>query len=254
MLMDVKEVSKKYGEKQVVTHVDLRLKKGKLTAFIGPNGAGKSTLLSMMSRLIPKDSGGIYLDGTEVKAWHTNDLSKRLSILKQANTVQLKLTVRELVAFGRFPHSKGRLTAADQHQIDKVLSYLGLSSLQNEYINTLSGGQLQRAYIAMVLAQDTEYIFLDEPLNNLDMNHAVQLMKTMVRLVSEFDKTIVIVLHDINFAASYADEIVAMKDGQIFAQGPTEDIITKEVLDELYEMNLRICELDGKRFCLYFNE
>lgn len=251
--MDIKQVSKKYGAKVVVEEVDITLPQNELMAFIGPNGAGKSTLLSMMSRLIDKDTGGIYLDGQEVKAWNQHELAKRLSILKQTNSVQLKLTVRELVAFGRFPYSQGRLTKADQDKIDESLDYLGLNDLAEERIDTLSGGQLQRAYIAMVLAQDTDYIFLDEPLNNLDMNHAVQLMQTMRRLVDEAGKTIVIVLHDINFASSYADKIVAMKNGRVFKYGPTDEVITKEVLDDLYDMSIRVCELEGKRFCLYFN-
>lgn len=252
--MNIEKVVKQYGEKRVIDTVDYEVIPQTLTAFIGPNGAGKSTLLGMMSRLLDKDQGGIYLDGKEVKAWNQHELAKKLSILKQANGVQLRLTVRELVAFGRFPHSKGRLSSLDNEKIDEALSYLGLSDLAEDTIDTLSGGQLQRAYIAMVLAQDTEYIFLDEPLNNLDMNHAVMLMKTIRRLVDEANKTVVIVLHDINFAASYADNIVAMKYGKVFKAGPTEEIITKEVLDELYDMNMRVCELEGKRFCLYFNE
>ncbi|APB30541.1 iron ABC transporter ATP-binding protein [Vagococcus teuberi] len=252
--MNIEKVVKQYGSKKVVDTVDYDVVPHTLTAFIGPNGAGKSTLLGMMSRLLDKDQGGIYLEGQEVKAWKQHELAKKLSILKQANGVQLRLTVRELVAFGRFPHSKGRLTKLDEEKINESLSYLGLDDLAEETIDTLSGGQLQRAYIAMVLAQDTEYIFLDEPLNNLDMNHAVLLMKTIRRLVDEAKKTVVIVLHDINFAASYADNIVAMKSGEIFKAGPTDDIITKEVLDELYDMNMRVCELEGKRFCLYFNE
>lgn len=251
--MDIQHVSKQYGEKKVVTDVDLQIPEGKLTALIGPNGAGKSTLLSMMSRLIPKDIGEIYVSGKEVKTWKQNELAKKLSILKQANAVQLKLTVRELVAFGRFPYSKGRLTEKDELKIDESLDYLGLKDLADEFIDTLSGGQLQRAYIAMVFAQDTDYILLDEPLNNLDMNYAVQIMKILRDLVDHHQKTVIIVLHDINFAASYADEIIAMKNGAVFASGPTREIIQKEVLDQLYGMNIKICEIEGRRFCLYFN-
>ncbi|MDT2848166.1 ATP-binding cassette domain-containing protein [Vagococcus carniphilus] len=252
-MMQIDQVTKKYGTKEVIHEVDYQITPHKLTAFIGPNGAGKSTLLSLMSRLIDKDQGGIYLEKEEIKTWNQQQLAQKLSILKQANGTQLKLTVRELVAFGRFPHSKGKLTALDKEKIEEALSYLGLLDLAEESINTLSGGQLQRAYIAMVLAQDTEYIFLDEPLNNLDMNHAVQLMKTIRRLVDEKKKTVIIVLHDINFAASYADEIVAMKEGKIFKTGTTEEVITKEILDDLYDMSVRVCEMEGKRFCLYFN-
>lgn len=252
--MDIQKVSKMYGKKAVITDVDFPLKEGKLTAFIGPNGAGKSTLLAMMSRLLDKDAGEIYLSGTEVSSWKQNDLAKKLGILKQAQGVPLKLSVRELVAFGRFPYSKGRLTARDQEIIEESLAHLGLTAMAEDQIDALSGGQLQRAYIAMVLAQDTDYILLDEPLNNLDMNYAVQMMRILRELVDNHGKTVVIVLHDINFAASYADEIVAMKQGRVFKQGPTAEVIHKEVLDNLYDMNIRVCEIEGKRFCLYFNE
>ena len=250
-MIDLKEVSKNYGEKKVVTEVCLPIEEEKLTAFIGPNGAGKSTLLSMISRLISIDAGQIYLDHNEVKAWRSNELSKKLSILKQSNGVNLRITVRELVSFGRFPYSKGRLTSEDKELIDYALEKLGLVEMAEDRIDTLSGGQLQRAYIAMILAQDTEYILLDEPLNNLDMNHSVQLMKTLRRLVEH--KTILLVIHDINFAATYADEIVAMKNGGIFAHGSMEEIIQPQILNALYEMDIKICELDGKRFCMYFN-
>ncbi|MBO0411307.1 ATP-binding cassette domain-containing protein [Enterococcus hulanensis] len=252
-MIDLNEVSKNYGAKKVISEVSLPIKEEKLTAFIGPNGAGKSTLLSMISRLISIDAGQIYLDHNEVKAWRSNELSKKLSILKQSNGVNLRITVRELVGFGRFPYSKGRMTAEDQDMIDYALEKLGLVEMADEMIDTLSGGQLQRAYIAMILAQDTEYILLDEPLNNLDMNHAVQLMKTLRRLVEEEHKTILLVIHDINFASTYADEIVAMKNGAIFAHGTMEEMIQPHILNALYDMEIKICELDGKRFCMYFN-
>lgn len=252
-MMEMQNVSKKYGDKLVVSKIQLPIKPQQLTAFIGPNGAGKSTLLSMMSRLLEKDTGAIYLDGSEVKVWKSEELSKKLSILKQSNGISLKITVRELVAFGRFPYSKGRLKTEDHEQIEAALVNMGLLEMAEDTIDTLSGGQLQRAYIAMILAQDTDYILLDEPLNNLDMSYAVQMMQTLRRLVDELGKTIVIVLHDINFAASYADEIVAMKQGQLFAHGPTEEMIQSDVLNELYEMNIKICEIEGKRFCMYFN-
>lgn len=252
-MIDLNEVSKNYGTKKVISEVSLPITEEKLTAFIGPNGAGKSTLLSMISRLITIDAGQIYLDHNEVKAWRSNELAKKLSILKQSNGVNLRITVRDLVGFGRFPYSKGRMTAEDQDMIDYALEKLGLVEMAYEMIDTLSGGQLQRAYIAMILAQDTEYILLDEPLNNLDMNHAVQLMKTLRRLVEEEHKTILLVIHDINFAATYADEIVAMKNGAIFAHGTMEEMIQPHILNALYDMEIKICELDGKRFCMYFN-
>ncbi|MGK0552147.1 iron ABC transporter ATP-binding protein [Enterococcus faecalis] len=251
-MIEVKNVSKRYGEKYVVSDIQLLIAERKLTAFIGPNGAGKSTLLSMMSRLIPKDTGEIYLDHNEVKTWKQNALSQKLSILKQANGINLKLTVRELVNFGRFPYSKGRLKPADHEKVTEALTQLGLISLADERIDTLSGGQLQRVYIAMILAQDTDYILLDEPLNNLDMNYAVQMMQTLRQLVDEMGKTVIIVLHDLNFAASYADEIVAMKNGRLYARGSNEAMIQTDLLNKLYDMQIRICEIEGKRFCMYY--
>lgn len=251
-MIDLKEVSKKYHEKAVVKGVNLTIQKQQLTAFIGPNGAGKSTILSMISRLVAKDTGEIYLDHNEVKAWRSKELAKKLSILRQTNTISMQITVKELVEFGRFPYTKGKLTIDDQQIVKESMEHLGLDTLANQTIDTLSGGQLQRAYIAMVLAQDTDYILLDEPLNNLDMNFAVQIMQILKKLVDDLGKTILIVLHDINFAASYADEIIAMKDGELFVQGATNEIIKKEVLDELYGMDIRICEIEGRRFCLYF--
>ncbi|MDA9460467.1 Iron compound ABC uptake transporter ATP-binding protein [Enterococcus mundtii 3F] len=251
-MINLNSVEKSYQGKTVVEALQLEISDQQLTAFIGPNGAGKSTVLSMISRLIPKDAGEIYLDHNEVKAWKSKEMAKKLAILKQSNEISMKITVEELVSFGRFPYSKGKLTTKDHQIIEESLQHLGLEELKNQTIDTLSGGQLQRAYIAMVLAQDTDYILLDEPLNNLDMNFAVQIMQILKRLVQELGKTIIIVLHDINFAASYADEIVAMKQGQLFRQGKTNDIINKEVLDQLYEMDIRICEIEGRRFCLYF--
>ncbi|GAA0360997.1 ATP-binding cassette domain-containing protein [Alkalibacterium iburiense] len=251
-MMNIENVTKQYGEHVVVNNVTLPIEKGKMTTCIGPNGAGKSTLLEMVSRLIPQDTGHIYIDGGEVKSWKKGDLAKRLSVLKQTNHMNIRLTVRELVSFGRFPYTKGRLNDHCHSVINESLSYLGLSDIQNRYIDTLSGGQLQRTLIAMVLCQDTDYILLDEPLNNLDMNFGVQMMKTLRRLVDELGKAVITIVHDINFAAAYSDNIIAMKDGKIFATGTVDEVVSKEVLDELYEMDVQIMENDGIKYCLYY--
>lgn len=253
-MVDIRNVSKSYGKKTVVSDVTLPIEKGKMTACIGPNGAGKSTLLEMVSRLIPHDTGQIYIDGGEVKTWKQGELAKRLSLLKQTNRMNVRLTVRELVSFGRFPYTKGRLGPVCKKVIKQSLIYLGLEDLQDRYIDTLSGGQLQRALIAMVLCQDTDYILLDEPLNNLDMAFGVQMMKTLRELVDDLGKTVVTIVHDINFAASYADNIVAMKDGHLFASGSVDEMISKEVLDELYGMDVEIIESKGKKYCLYYDD
>ncbi|SDJ77667.1 iron ABC transporter ATP-binding protein [Paenibacillus naphthalenovorans] len=251
-MIEVRNVSKRYGGKPVIDNATVNIAKGKITAFIGPNGAGKSTLLSMISRLIAKDSGDIRIDGKELGEWKSNELARKISILKQSNHINVRLTVRELVSFGRFPYSQGRLTDEDQAFVQEAMAYMELEEMQHKYLDELSGGQRQRAYIAMVIAQNTEYVLLDEPLNNLDMKHSVQIMKVLRRMVSELGKTIVIVIHDINFASCYSDCIVALKDGQIVQEGATESIITGPVLKEVYDMDIRIESIGGNRICIYF--
>lgn len=251
-MIQVMNVSKAYSGKKVVDNVSVTIPKGKITSFIGPNGAGKSSLLSMISRLISKDSGEILIEGKEVSQWKSGDLAKKISILKQSNQISLRLTVRELVSFGRFPYSQGRLTPEDQKYIDEAIRYMELGDMQDKYLHQLSGGQTQRAYIAMVIAQNTDYILLDEPLNNLDMKHSVQIMKILKKLVAELDKTIVIVIHDINFASCYSDYIVALKDGKIENEGCTDTIIKSSVLRGIYDMDIEIEEINDNRICVYY--
>ncbi|OHR68272.1 iron ABC transporter ATP-binding protein [Bacillus sp. HMSC76G11] len=251
-MVEVSKVSKRYGNKNVVEDVSVRVKKGKITSFIGPNGAGKSTLLSMVSRLIKKDTGQVFIDGTDIGEWKSNDLAKKISILKQSNHLNIRLTIRDLVSFGRFPYSQGKLTNEDVKHVDEAIQYMELQDMEDKYLDQLSGGQQQRAFIAMVIAQNTEYVLLDEPLNNLDMKHSVQIMKVLRRLVNELGKTVVIVIHDINFASCYSDFIVALKDGKIVKEGPVEEIITSPVLKEIYEMDIDMQTINGNRICVYF--
>lgn len=252
-MVEVRRVSKRYGNKNVVDDVSVRIAKGKITSFIGPNGAGKSTLLSIVSRLITKDSGEVLIEDTEIGKWKSNDLARKISILKQSNHINIRLTIKELVSFGRFPYSQGRLSPEDWKYVDEAIVYMDLVDIQDKYLDQLSGGQRQRAYIAMVVAQNTEYILLDEPLNNLDMKHSVQIMKVLQRMVSELGKTIVLVLHDINFASCYSDYIVALKDGKVVREGTTDEIINSEVLKEVYDMDIQIETINGNKICVYFS-
>lgn len=252
-MIQVKEVTKYFAKKPVVDNVSVNIQSGKITSFIGPNGAGKSTLLSMVSRLLDADTGEVLLDKSDVRKWKSDEFSKRVSILKQSNYMNVRLTIRELVSFGRFPYSKGRLNEEDIKMVDKALEYMNLVDLEDSYLDELSGGQRQRAFIAMVIAQDTEYILLDEPLNNLDMKHSVQIMKILRKLVDDLGKTVVIVLHDINFASVYSDYIVALKDGRVIKDGPTHEIINSEALKEIYDMDIPIQEMNSCRICVYFN-
>lgn len=253
-MISVRNLTKKYDTKTVVKNVTMNIEKGYITSFIGPNGAGKSTLLSMISRLMEVSEGEVTIDGISLKKWNSRELAKKISILRQSNNLNVKLTVRELVSFGRFPYSKGNLTVEDEHFVDQAIDYLKLQDIENSYINELSGGQKQRAYIAMVLAQDTEYILLDEPLNNLDMKHAVEIMKILRKIVDELGKTVVLVIHDINFASCYSDKIVALQDGDIKYYDDTEKIIDAQVLSEVFDMEFDVHHLGGKKICTYYQE
>ncbi|QHZ48599.1 iron ABC transporter ATP-binding protein [Bacillus sp. NSP9.1] len=251
-MIEVQHVSKQYGGQTVVESTSLSIQKGNITSFIGPNGAGKSTLLSMISRLTGMDSGKVLIDGKEIGAYKSHDLAKKISILKQSNQINIRLTVRELVSFGRFPYSQGRLSQEDWRYVDEAIEYMKLKDIEHKHLEELSGGQCQRAFIAMVIAQDTDYILLDEPLNNLDMKHSVEIMKLLKNLVEKLGKTIVIVIHDINFASVYSDRIVALKNGRIVKEGPVDEIIQTPVLKDIYDMDIPIEQIGDQKICVYF--
>ena len=245
-------VTKNYGASCVVDGVSLSLPAGGITSIIGPNGAGKSTFLSMVSRLMSMDAGTVTIDGLDVTRAPSDVLAKRLSILRQDNHMSARLTVRDLVSFGRYPYSKGRLTLDDKRHIDDAIGYLNLVELADRFLDELSGGQRQRAFVAMVLCQDTDYVLLDEPLNNLDMKHAMSMMKLLRKAANELGKTVVLVLHDINFASWYSDYIVAMKHGKVVGQGPVAEMIEPAVLSGIYEMDIKVHQIGGQRISVYY--
>lgn len=251
-MIEVRNVTKRYGPKAVVDDVSVTIGTGQITSLIGPNGAGKSTLLSMISRLLARDAGEIRIDGQEVSQTKSSELAKKLSILKQENHINVRLTVRDLVSFGRFPYSQGRLTASDWEQVEQAITYMELEPFTHRFLDQLSGGQRQRAYVAMTLCQDTDYILLDEPLNNLDMKHSVQIMRVLRRMVDELGKTIVLVLHDINFASCYSDYIIALREGRLVQEGQTAAIIETEALRTIYDMEIPIEQINGNRIGVYF--
>ncbi|WP_230533539.1 iron ABC transporter ATP-binding protein [Microvirga roseola] len=251
-MIEVSNASKSYGDTMVVRDVSLRFPQGGITSIIGPNGAGKSTLLSMISRLLPMSAGTVTADGLDVTRTPSDVLAKRLSILRQENRIPARLTVRDLVEFGRYPYSKGRLTPEDRKQATAAIGYLMLEELADRFIDELSGGQRQRAYVAMVLCQDTDYVLFDEPLNNLDMKHAVGMMKLLRRAADDLGKTVVLVLHDLNFASCYSDYMVAMRDGAVIHHGPPDAIMTTQVIRDVYDMDVEIQEIQGRKISIYY--
>lgn len=250
--MRLKKLKKRYDGKEIVKGVDLEIPKGKVLSMIGPNGAGKSTVMKMISRLIEHDDGIIEFDDRPLHHWKSKDLSKRLAILTQSNHIQMKLTVRELVSFGRFPYSGSHLTVEDEKIITQAIEYMELKSFEDHFIDELSGGQRQRAFIAMVIAQDTEYILLDEPTNNLDIYHSTNLMKMVRKLCDELGKTVLLVLHEINYAAFYSDYICAFVDGKVASFGTVEEVMTKENLKKIYNVDFEIIKVEGKPLSIYY--
>lgn len=251
-MIEVKNVSKRYGDTTVVHDVSLEVRRGGITSLIGPNGAGKSTLLGMMSRLLRIDEGQILVDGLDVAKTPGDQMARKLSILRQQNHFEARLTVEDLVTFGRFPYCKGRPTVEDKKFIDRAIEYLELDDLRGRYLHELSGGQQQRAFVSMVLAQDTDYLLLDEPLNNLDMRHSIAMMQQLRRIVNDFNKTVVIVLHDINFASWYSDEIIAMRDGKLVYHAGPEVVITPKALLDLYDVEVTVETIQGKSVGVYY--
>lgn len=250
--MQISDLTKQYDGKTVVDSVSFEIPKGKVISLIGPNGAGKSTVMGIISRLIARDSGLVNFDGTDITKWKSKELSKRLAILTQSHNIQMKLTVRELVTFGRFPYSGGRTTEEDKVIIDRAIEYMELAEFQDRFIDELSGGQRQRAYIAMVIAQDTEYVLLDEPTNNLDIYHATNMMKIVRRLCDDLGKTVVLVLHEINYAAFYSDYICAFVNGRIAKFGTVQEVMTKETLSEIYNVDFEIMKIEGRPLSIYY--
>ncbi|MGP5663706.1 iron ABC transporter ATP-binding protein [Glutamicibacter arilaitensis] len=251
-MITLKSVSKKYSDTVSIGPVTLEIPTGGITALVGPNGAGKSTMLTMVGRLLGIDQGSIEVAGYDVSKTNSKDLAKIVSILRQENHFVTRLTVRQLVGFGRYPHSKGRLNQADEEIISRSIDFLDLGELEGRYLDELSGGQRQRAYVAMVLAQDTDTVLLDEPLNNLDMKHSVVMMQHLQRAARELNRTIVIVLHDINFAGHYADYICAMKKGKVVEFGTPEEIMCDEVLTKVFETPVNVIPGPNGPLAVYY--
>lgn len=251
-MIELAGVSKKYSSSVQIGPVSLEIPAGGVTSLVGPNGAGKSTLLTMIGRLLEIDDGTIRIGSFDVASTKSKDLAQIVSILRQENHFITRLTVRQLVGFGRFPHSQGRLTRDDEQIISRYIDFLGLTELEGRYLDQLSGGQRQRAYVAMVLAQETQYVLLDEPLNNLDMSHSVQMMRHLRDAATTFGKTVVAVLHDVNFAAKYSDYICAAKNGKVVHFGTPEQIMQDDILTDIFNTPVKVIQgPDGPLACYH---
>lgn len=249
-MITIDAVTKSHGALLAVDDVTLDIRPG-VTAIIGPNGAGKSTLLAAVGRLVGTDAGAIAVDGRDVARTRTREIARLLAILRQDNHLAIRLSVEDLVAYGRFPHGGSGRTLEDRAHVERAIALLDLEAVRTRFLDELSGGQRQRAFVAMAIAQDTPHLLLDEPLNNLDPRHAVGLLRLVRELAAERGLTVVVVLHDINVAAQFADNVIAMCDGRVVHHGPVTEVVTAENLSSLYETPARVVEVEGRRVVLW---
>ncbi|WP_201716058.1 ABC transporter ATP-binding protein [Rossellomorea arthrocnemi] len=246
-----------YGERLIVKDLSVVIPDKKITTIIGSNGCGKSTLLKAITRIISHQSGNVVLDGQNISKGDTKELAKKMAILPQTPESASGLTVGELVSYGRFPHQKGmgRLTKKDFDVINWALEVTGTLEFKYREVDALSGGQRQRVWIAMALAQETDIIFLDEPTTYLDMAHQLEVLELLQKLNLEQERTIVMVLHDLNQAARFADYIVALKEGEIVKSGSCEEVITHDVLKKVFQIDAEIGRdpRTNKPMCITYN-
>ncbi|AJQ94321.1 ABC transporter ATP-binding protein [Gynuella sunshinyii] len=231
-----------YGDRTILQGVDFAVADGRLTVLVGPNGSGKSTLLKTMARILAPKSGQVLLDGKDIHQTRTREVAKKLGLLPQGPTAPDGLTVRELVAQGRFPHQSllRQWSSEDERAVNQAMETAQVSGFADRPVDDLSGGQRQRCWIAMVLAQQTDLILLDEPTTFLDLKVQVDLMQMLVRLAHERGHTLVVVLHELNLAAAYADTLVMMREGRIVESGPPERVFNRENLKTVFDLDANV--------------
>lgn len=240
--LSARGVSLAYGERVVVDGLDLDVLDGGITGVIGPNGCGKSTLLRALGRLLQPKSGSVLLDGKRIHRMSTKEVARTLGLLPQSPSAPEGLCVADLVARGRHPHQTWyrQWSSDDESAVADALELTGIGDLAERSVDELSGGQRQRAWLSMALAQHTDLLLLDEPTTYLDLSHQVDVLELIGRLQAESGRTVVMVLHDLNFAARYADRLVAMVDGRIAAEGAPEEVVTERLLDEVFDLRARV--------------
>jgi iron complex transport system ATP-binding protein len=245
-----------YGETSIVNDLNLTIPTGKITALVGANGSGKSTILKTMARIMKPKAGGVLLDGHSIHSQSTKQVAKQLAILPQNPTAPEGLTVSELIGYGRFPHQKGfgTLSSEDKAVIQWAIEVTAMTEFCDRPVDQLSGGQRQRAWIAMALAQQTDILFLDEPTTFLDMAHQLEVLQLLQKLNEEEGRTIIMVVHDLNHASRYAHHIVAIKSGTVVSEGSPHEVMTSDVLRQVFAIEADIVPdpRTGVPLCLPF--
>lgn len=248
-----RDLEVKYWEKKVLNQVDFKVNKGEIVTIIGPNGSGKTTLIKALSRNIALSSGEIYLENKKISAISSKEIAKKMAVLPQSKHISADISVESLVSYGRYPHLgfMSRLGLKDKEKIDWALEKTGMLKLRKRQISQLSGGERQRAWIAMALAQEPELLLLDEPTTYLDISYQLEVLELIKELNESLGITVVMVLHDINQAARYSHRIYVLKKGRVFHQGPSREIIDRDLLKEVFKISAHIYE-DKINSCYYF--
>lgn len=251
-MIKLSNVSHQIDDAGILSDITLDIPDRGITAIVGPNGAGKSTLLNLIARQIDLQTGDIVIDGLPLQSTLTKTLALKMALVSQHVGVASRLRVHELIEFGRWPHSRGKLTKRDYEIVDQAIQQFTLTELKNRFLDQLSGGQRQRAFIAMAFAQSTDWILLDEPLSSLDMFHARSLMIELKRLATEYSKSIIMVVHDLNYAAKWANNCVGMKNGRVCFSGQTSDVLTESNIEKIFDLPVSRREIDGKPIILHY--
>ncbi|HFR3503848.1 TPA: ABC transporter ATP-binding protein [Streptococcus suis] len=248
--ISAKDLAVSYGKKTILSDLSIDFPTGKITSIIGANGCGKSTLLKSLSRIIPADKGAVYLDGKDMQQIPTKEIAKQLALLPQVQESLNGIRVYDLVSYGRFPHQNafGRLTNLDREKIAWALDETQTLDFAELPVQSLSGGQRQRVWIAMALAQDTDTIFLDEPTTYLDLNHQLEVLELLKELNQSRQKTIVMVLHDVNLSARFSDYMIAMKEGDIRYHGSVSNMMTTEILRDIFSIEPQLMQVAGQDY------
>lgn len=252
--MEINNLSFFYGKNAVLRSVSMRIEKGRVTSILGPNGCGKTTLFHLMTKNLNPSDGGIYLDGKNIRSIPLREFAKKVAIVHQYNTAPQDVTVRTLVAYGRTPYTSfyRQYSGEDMEIIEWAMEMTGILQHGDTPISALSGGERQRVWIAMALAQKTDILLLDEPTTYLDIRYQIQVLGLIRRLNRELGITIVMVLHDINQAIHYGDEIIGMEGGRLVVAGSAEKVINSDILREIFHVRLDVLEVEQKKFVLAF--
>lgn len=250
-MIEIKNLSYQIKNTEILKNINLTIPKNGITAIIGPNGAGKSTLINLIAQQLTIQTGKIILDDIDVKTAKSAELALKIALVAQHVGVSSRISVKDLIGFGRWPHNQGQMCDKDYGAVEEALELFALIDLQDRFLDELSGGQRQRAFVAMAFAQATDWLLLDEPLNNLDMYHARELMIELQKLARERGKSIIMIVHEVNYAAAWADHVIGLKSGEVLLNGSPTETLNQDGIKSLYGMDVEIKEINGKPLIMH---